>query len=598
MTVLLCFLLPPFFLMYVREKVLGSKIKCGFRGDAGAFLREYLLSVCFLNFAVLSITYKLFHHDGALDASLMEYTGFSFHYLLLSLTIAVLEPFVENLFRYHFKFEIHRTKIHVNWNMILYVYAFILFLMNFIRIFDNAFWGDEGFSIRLAQMTVRDMIAATAADVHPPLYYLLAQVLYRALGNNGMAYHLSALLPYAISMILGCTVIKKYFGIIASMVMLTMASLMKNAVTYNVEARMYALAAMFVLIAYIAFYKIIGKNQLRSWIVFCFSSLGAAYTHYYALVSVAFLFAMIIPLAIYQKKYRKGLIISYLIAIFGYLPWLMVLVKSFGRTANDWWLASIPQISDCYLFLLDYKWMAICVLGVFLLFAAYQIKFLRIKISDGEKLKDRVDIHINIQKELEVSGELYWIISGIISICGTIVVGFALSYMIRPFFVSRYLFPVSTMLYLMIGVCISKLKLRRLWGSVLIFAILWNNVPAYVQQYNTDYNLNNETARFLDAVRPENNVELVTNNIHLGWTLLSYYYPENVSKYDGNAPVQLDTDYEDIWLIWEGELDEAAETSIRNQEYTSAKIHEGFFANGVYYHVYELHRNRSDEEDS
>lgn len=67
--------------------------------------------------------------------------------------------------------------MHISWNKILYVYAFLLFLMNFIRIFDNAFWGDEGFSIRLAQMTVGDM-AATAADVHPPLYYLFVQLLY------------------------------------------------------------------------------------------------------------------------------------------------------------------------------------------------------------------------------------------------------------------------------------------------------------------------------------------------------------------------------------------------------------------------------------
>lgn len=306
MSVLLCFLLPPVFLMYMREKVLGDKIACGFHGNSKEFLREYLLSNCFLNFIVLFIIYKIFHHDGAVDTLLVENAGFTFRYLLLSLAISVIEPFIENFLCYHLKIEIHKLNIHINWNSIVYAYAFVLFLMNFVRIFDNAFWGDEGYSIRLAQMTVQDMVAATAADVHPPLYYLLAQLLYHVVGNNGVAYHLSALLPYAVIVIVACTVVKKQFGLIPPIVLLTMASLMKNAVTYNVEARMYALAAMFVLIAYIAFYKIIESNQFVSWLVFCASSLGAAYTHYYALISVAFLFVMIIPIAVRNKKYRGG----------------------------------------------------------------------------------------------------------------------------------------------------------------------------------------------------------------------------------------------------------------------------------------------------
>ena len=55
----------------------------------------------------------------------------------------------------------------------MYVYALLLFMMSFVRVFDNAFWGDEGFSIALAKMSVSDMMIATAKDVHPPLYYLL-----------------------------------------------------------------------------------------------------------------------------------------------------------------------------------------------------------------------------------------------------------------------------------------------------------------------------------------------------------------------------------------------------------------------------------------
>lgn len=592
MTVLLCFLLPPVFLMYVREKVLGGKIKCSFHGEVKDFLKEYLLSICFLNFIVIAVTYKLFHHEGVLDAALMNHTVFAFHYLLLSLFIAAIEPVLENLLRYHLRVETKKKKTHVNINLMLYVYAFVLFLMNFVRVFDNTFWGDEGFSIRLAQMSVGEMITATASDVHPPLYYILVQMLYHVFGNNGIAYHLSALIPYAVIVIIGCTVVRKCFGVIPAAILITMSSLMKNAVTYNVEVRMYALAAMFVLIAYVAFYGVIKNNRLKSWVIFCISALAAAYTHYYALISVAFLYAMIIPLAILQKKYRRGTVIAYIATILGYLPWLVILVNSFGRTASNWWLASIPKVSDCYTFLLDYKWLAACSLVCFLLFAVYQANFLNISVSKEKKWEDCVDINVNLSHKIGFNSELYWIISGVISVCGTAAVGLILSYAIRPLFITRYLFPVSAVLYLIIGICASKMKLRKLWCVVLVVAILWNNVPSYAQCYQTDYQLNSETEKFLDAVKPEDDAQLVTNNIHMGWTLLQYYYPENNSKYDGNAPTQLDTGYKDIWLIWDGALDETAETDIRKQHYTSTKIYEGFFANEVYYYVYQLRQNK------
>ena len=69
---------------------------------------------------------------------------------------------------------------------LLYLYALVLFAMHFVRIFDNSFWGDEGFSIGLAQMNVFEMLQVTAADNHPPLYYLFLLNI-----QSSKEYHLS-----------------------------------------------------------------------------------------------------------------------------------------------------------------------------------------------------------------------------------------------------------------------------------------------------------------------------------------------------------------------------------------------------------------------
>lgn len=134
----------------------------------------------------------------------------------------------------------------------LYLYAAALGALNFVRVFDNTFWGDEGFTIGLAKMSVGEMVRTTAGDVHPPLYYLFVQLLYKILGDTGVVYHLSAFIPYAVILVLACTAVKKRFGWVPAAVLVTMSSIMKEAVVHNVEARMYALAALFVLIAYLA----------------------------------------------------------------------------------------------------------------------------------------------------------------------------------------------------------------------------------------------------------------------------------------------------------------------------------------------------------
>ena len=64
-----------------------------------------------------------------------------------------------------------------------WVYALILFVLNFIRIFDNNFWMDEAFTTNLVQHSISEIVVATAADVHPPLYYLLVKVGYEIFGK-------------------------------------------------------------------------------------------------------------------------------------------------------------------------------------------------------------------------------------------------------------------------------------------------------------------------------------------------------------------------------------------------------------------------------
>ena len=69
--------------------------------------------------------------------------------------------------------------------------------------------------------------------------------------------------------------------------MVVFDSVISEAITHNAEARMYTLAAFFVLAAYVELYYILKSGKIIHWVLFAICSLGAAYTHYYALITVA-----------------------------------------------------------------------------------------------------------------------------------------------------------------------------------------------------------------------------------------------------------------------------------------------------------------------
>lgn len=475
-------------------------------------------------------------------------------------------------------------------NQILYLYALILFGLHFIRIFDNSFWGDEGFSIRLAKMGVSQMLKATASDVHPPLYYFLVMFLYRVLGNHGYTYHLSAVLPYAFILLVSCTFVRKYFGTLTAAVLVTLSALSKSAITYNVEVRMYALAALFVLIAYLALYQIYCRGSFGDWAVFCAASLCAAYTHYYALISVAFFYLMLLPLLFRNRKYLWRIIVSYLVSIAGYLPWFFILLASFQRTANGWWATSVPSVRDFYRFIFDPRWLRFTFIAIIAIYVVQRVTVFQIKRDASQKTLDQFDVNLTFVLPTTIPNDVIWIFAGLLSFAGTVGIGLIASKLIRPLILLRYIFPVAPVLYLILGYCISKLPLRRTVAVLVIAGVLHSGFAAYANTFKYEkFTLDAGTAKCLQTVTPAEDALLLTNNSHLCWTLLEYYYPQNQRDLK-STPLDClnDAKNSDVILFWDGEITEDILHEIRVQGYVCEQLFEGYFANDVYYHVYKL----------
>lgn len=445
-----------------------------------------------------------------------------------------------------------------NTGQLLFVlYACVLFLGTAIRIFDNAFWGDEGFTIRMAHLSLRDMLYATSVDVHPPLYYLLVQVGYRLLGNHGYVYHLVSVIPLLITLGLCLTSLQKRMGMTAAVLFATFSAAFPAAMVYNLEARMYSWAALFVLLCFLKVADILEKGRWIDYILFALYAVLAAYTHYYAMIAVAFFYLFLLVRVFF---FRHAQIVRMLVVCVGtviaYLPWVIKFLLSFQRTAESWWLNSVPTVRDCGIFLFGSD-------AVTIVFVAVLIAYLVGLGKEGGYVQQQ------------------WIGAGILAAAGLLLTGKAASYLIRPLFITRYMYTVASVVWLIFALGIGHVVKRifhdrAVFAGILISAVfICGFAPTYAAEYKEEKRLDAATAQFLEQVQlPEGELILTDSGPH-AWTILEYYYPTARIGETYDMVSSINENQTDCTVIVTSPLDEEVCSRLSDIGFDAEKIYEG-----------------------
>jgi hypothetical protein len=464
---------------------------------------------------------------------------------------------------------------------VLVIYAAVCFLMNFIRIFDNAFWGDEGWSIKLINMNLHDMIQATAGAQQPPLYFMIAMLFCRIGGNSGPVYHFVSIIPYLILVILSITMIRRKFSYMASMIYLTFVSLSTAGLTYNIEVRMYSWAGLFVFLTWGASLEILEKDRWKDWIRFTVFSILTAYTNYYALLAVGFLYlSFIIYFCVTRKLTRSGikLVTSMAAALISYLPWLRIMIRSFQNTVNnDFWLQNPTRLRYVLTFILNSKWIVFLAVVILCSFFVRQIK--------NGKIHDSVMVFIEF---------------GLFSAAGLIATGEIVSLIYRPVFQAKYAYSICSIIWLVLGIAVSKLKYRKQVFCLLFSVMLIIMIPGYFKTFAYDRQLNQDTTAFLNDVRIEKEDYIMTSSSQIDWTLLDYYYPGTKHQYfDGTDPDKISKAVNSaasgrnnavVWLFWYGPLSSEETLKLKDTGYNSEVYFTGRLGNGEKLFVYKLNK--------
>jgi uncharacterized membrane protein len=217
--------------------------------------------------------------------------------------------------------------------------------LRLVAISTRPIWYDEAFAVLFAGKGLQAMLAGTltqvggsAADVHPLAYYLLLNGWMSLFGQSLAAVRMLSVI-FGVCAILIVYVLSK--ALAGGRMALTAALLMALSpfqIHYAQEIRMYALLVFLLATATLALWFGMSKERWYWWALFSLTIALAQYAHNLALFYT-------LPLALTPLIYRnwravRNVIISGIVAIALYLPWLMQLPSQFEKVQHSYWTTS------------------------------------------------------------------------------------------------------------------------------------------------------------------------------------------------------------------------------------------------------------------
>lgn len=439
-------------------------------------------------------------------------------------------------------------------SLILIILILFSVSLNISLIFNDSVWFDESYSMITLRNNFRGIIEITASDVHPPLYYLITKCILLILGYSVPAAKISSLLGMLFTMLLGIHTIRRHLcsnkrqSLFASVLFILMLSFIPCSMRENIEIRMYTWAMFFVTASAIYALEIyLNATLKKNWILFTVMSICAAYTHYFALVTVCIIYAFLFLVLLFtEKKYIKSFLLVCVVSVLSYLPWLPVFFQQLGRVSNGFWIPefTLTKLLEYLQWLFNgpftYVWLIIIVFCVLLVLCNF-IDERSIPLADKQSY--------------------IFIFLCFLTFTGTIFSGWILSKLIRPIFVERYIFISMGLLYIFIACSCSCLLKGKTCKLFILSLLLCTSIFSYNTQRKEEYENGTEATKQVMSENIDEKDLIATNDSLLSsqeGSPLRYYLPNNKLNLiqDETQLAELDS-FQKTWYFSTGNFNQA-----------------------------------------
>ena len=210
-------------------------------------------------------------------------------------------------------------------------------LLRFRLLDAQSLWYDEGFSIYLARLPIREMTQGTAQDIHPPLYYLLLHFWICMLGDSPFVARVFSVFGGVLNIPLAYALSRHLWNRRAGLLAAFCMAISPLAVYYSQETRMYAWLTTISLLSSYMVLRISERMNSRAgranwqfayWLII----LAGAYMHYFFLLLLVF--HGLYLLGSWWAAGRRPRLLAEIAAVYGawgagYALWAPVLVDRY-----------------------------------------------------------------------------------------------------------------------------------------------------------------------------------------------------------------------------------------------------------------------------
>lgn len=410
--------------------------------------------------------------------------------------------------------------------------SILMLIKSVMLCFCNDIWYDELFTVGMIEHSYGELIAFTARDVHPPLYYCITKTfadlckLINPAADTVIAAKVVSVLPYFIIALYSVTFIRKRFGSFTSGVFLFSVIAMPQLAGYTVEIRMYSWALLFVTATLLHAYGTLTAEKMQRihGVAMVLYGLAAAYTQYFACVAVVMIYLyVLVGFLLHHKSRVREWFLGVILSILGYSPWLSVLISQMTAVNQDYWILPLTwrSLGGCVKFLMKPSFSndrlnTVLAVVLFLVYVAVLVAFM---------IKTRKLYH---------NGMVLFAIAGIGALAGLVLFGFLVSILVRPIFVYRYMIPAMGCFWLAFAVCLGSLTDSKglIYGKLIVTALLvvigLRNYRAFMGEEEYKALLMQDTQEALTSVDAE---DIVIYNFDQVQAVTSYYLEDTVDSY-------------------------------------------------------------------
>ena len=364
--------------------------------------------------------------------------------------------------------KIDWIKAHV---MDILIWGLIVFfsLLYVSLIFNYNIWTDEAFTLTLVQGNLKEIIEGTANDVHPPLYYFYSKLFYDITNGSLWVQKLSTIIPQVGTFVLVATVFRKKFGDVAAFLSILFFACIPCTMEFSVQVRMYSFALFFVTLCGVFAYEAYMDNTKKSWILLIVGALGAAYSHYFAFISVivivGFLFLTIL---ITKRKLLKNWTVSLFCMIIGYIPWISPFITQVTRVRENFWIEKItPEVIWSY-----FVWTFDLQLVPGVVYVVMSILVIAGIIMLVQLIQKR--------ENADITAFLAMLVPAV-----TAILGIVISLTKSPIYRDQYIFPALMLLAIFFGLALRNINWK--WLVPICAFFLFIGAVQYKECYRQEY---------------------------------------------------------------------------------------------------------------